>query len=113
MRWQAASSSWLMVVSTVVITTLGTYCALRGRTSMAGEGLVAELAAHDGGVLFGVRRVQADGHGVHDAFELRRDVASANQAALAVRIHAHRQLPAALHLGGHAFEQVERARGFA
>ena len=40
MRWQAVSSSWLMVVSTVVITTLGTYLRTsRAKSSMPGNAL--------------------------------------------------------------------------
>ena len=74
---------------------------------------VTELAAHDGGVFLRVRRVQADGHRVHDARKLRRNVASVDKTALAVGVHAHRQVVAALHLGGHALEHVKCAGRFA
>ena len=80
-----------------------------GEVEHARERRVAEAAAHDGGVLVGVGGVQADGDRVHDALELRRDIAAADQAALAVGVHAHGQVVAALHFGGHALEHVEGA----
>ena len=84
MAWHFASSSCEMVVSTVVMITLGTYLRTsRAKIEHALECGVAEFAANEFVVFVSVGRIQRNGNRVDDAFEFRGDITAVDEAAYA------------------------------
>ena len=73
------------------------------------ERLLAEFAAHIFLVFLCRRGIQADGHGVDDAFELGTNVALVDKASLSVCVDACWQVIAALHFGRNLLEYVKSA----